>query len=779
MADIEQLYQNILGRAPDEGGLAYWSSYQGDPTAAFTAAAQQELAARPTTLADQGITSLPAAQTTVANPAVQQGLIQQAATPNVTPVTPPVDYSNLVTQAYGTLGRTGIGEGQGQIDQPGFDYWTNQLKTGAVTPEQFQSAFKNAAEENYIKQAYKDLFGREAEDTGLKYWTGALDTTNKQDIYNAIMGGARGTDILDLSKSQAGAYSPEALQKYLAGEQDVLNEYEALRKRGISAEQANLAPDYFANVGNLYGTSVDQTITDVLGKDYTSKLTAEQKQSLVDNLMAGKTSREDVSKLFQESTANKNQEAARIANSYVAMYGGSQDDANALYAKLMGQSYKGPGKVDAQFETLAKDAFNKSLKTDASGIYDLIDNAANKEGAEKQKFFIDNPEQLAIHKNIGESVAFENAGTGGQYGYYKGIPILKYSEAVKPFEELNSDYITGNAPDKLDNAMGWDTGSLAALEARGPAAFGIRKEQTQANPFTGEEAKTTYTGDMNAVAKQFGIDPSKYESQDKLYDAINNATKDFYYIAGKTGKDTGGIGKEVNGVKQTAAFTNPDVANYNHAAVLYKRVGDKLIPIPETLKGYNAEMELKKGSWFSDTFGGLASIPLVAEIAAIAQPELYPAIKAAQAAALGGGLSDMIKAGGTAYLATQGAKLISPTISQAVGGDKLLTQLGTGATLGGGIAALTNRDIGQGALMGAAGAGLAYGTNKLVPEQGIQMANDLGIDPKYQSMFANTLARLGPTILTGGKVDPTKVLMSYMMNQAMKEGRNTITQGTK
>ena len=46
-------------------------------------------------------------------------------------------------------------------------------------------------------------------------------------------------------------------------------------------------------------------------------------------------------------------------------------------------------------------------------------------------------------------------------------------------------------------------------------------------------------------------------------------------------------------------------------------------------------------------------------------------------------------------------------------------------------------------------------------------------------MFANTLARLGPTILTGGKIDPTKVLMSYAMNQAMKEGKNTITQGTK
>lgn len=39
---IEQLYQQVLGRAPDPGGLAYWSQYQGDPTAAFVAAAQAE-----------------------------------------------------------------------------------------------------------------------------------------------------------------------------------------------------------------------------------------------------------------------------------------------------------------------------------------------------------------------------------------------------------------------------------------------------------------------------------------------------------------------------------------------------------------------------------------------------------------------------------------------------------------------------------------------------------------------------------------------------------------
>ena len=384
--------------------------------------------------------------------------------------------------------------------------------------------------------------------------------------------------------------------------------------------------------------------------------------------------------------------------------------------------------------------------------------------------------------------------------------LFRSSEAVKPFEELGSDYITGNAPDRLDNAMGWDTGSLAALEARGAAAFGVRQNPGYTDE-NGAVVPTTYTGDLEGLAKQFNIDPSKFKdtyktvettdpetgavtktqvlsksAQDKLYDAVNEATKDFYFIAGKTGKDAGGIGEKANGVTQTAAFTNPDVANYNHASVLYYRSGDKLIPIPETLKGYNSEMELEKGTWFTDTFGGIASIPFISEAVMLAMnaaapgsgTAIYPYLKGAQTAALGGGFGDVGKSVGLSYLATQAPKVISPYVSSAVDGNPLLTNLGTGATIGAASSAITGKDVGGGALMGTAGAGLAYGANQLVPQQGLEFANELGIDPKYQSMFANTLARLTPTILTGGKVDPTKVLMSYLMSK----GKEKIKEGT-
>ena len=157
---------------------------------------------------------------------------------------------------------------------------------------------------------------------------------------------------------------------------------------------------------------------------------------------------------------------------------------------------------------------------------------------------------------------------------------------------------------------------------------------------------------------------------------------------------------------------------------------------------------------------------------------IYPYLKGAQTAALGGGFGDVGKSVGLSYLATQAPKVISPYVSSAVDGNPLLTNLGTGATIGAASSAITGKDVGGGALMGTAGAGLAYGANQLVPQQGLEFANELGIDPKYQSMFANTLARLGPTILTGGKVDATKVLMSMAMNKAMKEGKEKIKEGT-
>lgn len=55
------------------------------------------------------------------------------------------NYSDIVNRAYGSIGRSGIGTGANQIDQAGYDYWLNQLQSGAMSPDQFQRSFTNAA----------------------------------------------------------------------------------------------------------------------------------------------------------------------------------------------------------------------------------------------------------------------------------------------------------------------------------------------------------------------------------------------------------------------------------------------------------------------------------------------------------------------------------------------------------------------------------------------------------------------------------------------------------
>ena len=69
-------------------------------------------------------------------------------TPVTRPVTPTVDnsalYRDLVTQAYGGIGRKGFGTGTNQIDQSGYDFWLNALQNGTLTPETFNASFNRS-----------------------------------------------------------------------------------------------------------------------------------------------------------------------------------------------------------------------------------------------------------------------------------------------------------------------------------------------------------------------------------------------------------------------------------------------------------------------------------------------------------------------------------------------------------------------------------------------------------------------------------------------------------
>ena len=81
------------------------------------------------------------------------------------------DYEQIVRNAYGSIGRTGIGSGASNIDQAGLDYWINTLKTGASTPEAFNRNFQTAVAD-YITTNPNDEYSQY-----VKNYLGVPDTT--------------------------------------------------------------------------------------------------------------------------------------------------------------------------------------------------------------------------------------------------------------------------------------------------------------------------------------------------------------------------------------------------------------------------------------------------------------------------------------------------------------------------------------------------------------------------------------------------------------------------
>ncbi len=53
----------------------------------------------------------------------------------------------MVTGAYADIGRSGFGTTPDTIDQAGFDYWVNSLKSGEISSNDFLSTFTQAASE--------------------------------------------------------------------------------------------------------------------------------------------------------------------------------------------------------------------------------------------------------------------------------------------------------------------------------------------------------------------------------------------------------------------------------------------------------------------------------------------------------------------------------------------------------------------------------------------------------------------------------------------------------
>jgi hypothetical protein len=69
----------------------------------------------------------------------------------------PNDYDSLIRNAYGQIGRKDIGTTANTIDQDGYDYWMNKLKSGQISPDKFYSEFTAGAQAYNAANSTSDI----------------------------------------------------------------------------------------------------------------------------------------------------------------------------------------------------------------------------------------------------------------------------------------------------------------------------------------------------------------------------------------------------------------------------------------------------------------------------------------------------------------------------------------------------------------------------------------------------------------------------------------------
>lgn len=128
----------------------------------------------------------------VAAPTINQAYEQY--TQPAAPAAP--DYEQMVRDAYGSIGRTGIGTEASNIDQEGFNNWVNALQSGAVNPADLTKTFQSSVADylvanpedqystyvaDYLSQSkpaavsgivdlYREVLGRDPDPSGLGNW---------------------------------------------------------------------------------------------------------------------------------------------------------------------------------------------------------------------------------------------------------------------------------------------------------------------------------------------------------------------------------------------------------------------------------------------------------------------------------------------------------------------------------------------------------------------------------------------------------------------------------
>ena len=87
----------------------------------------------------------------------------RAANPDFAKAIDAIRNQQMVTDAYGDIGRTGVGTGANQIDQAGLDYWTNELNSGRISQSEFDRVFSGSVADYLRRNPADDVTQRVAQ----------------------------------------------------------------------------------------------------------------------------------------------------------------------------------------------------------------------------------------------------------------------------------------------------------------------------------------------------------------------------------------------------------------------------------------------------------------------------------------------------------------------------------------------------------------------------------------------------------------------------------------
>jgi hypothetical protein len=428
---------------------------------------------------------------------------------------------------------------------------------------------------------------------------------------------------------------------------------------------------------------------------------------------------------------------------------------------------------DVRYANAADAAAKKdALKTENEKLQDIYREIAL-DPVLGAKLRAENPllwEQVTPLTNRPEDVKTTDRIRYGQFGTVKvegmDVPILNGIRADQLFGADGFDTISdfSHHRGRTTNDLGWSSNSFSNKFARGAQAIGVTAE-------IDGEGNTYYQG-IDGAAKLVGIDPSKFQDKQvetkattdkyneqgelvqragdittqtisrdqQLFDAVNQAAKDIYLYTGDsltTGKAREGGAESFN-------------------TVMYKRVGDELIPISKPF-----------------AHGGAQNMDVY-------RPKDYGFSYYAQGPILVGSMALAAATAGGSFAATGG---LAATVGSAVG----LT--GTAAVIGGGIivgsamsalnAAASDGNVGKAALTGAVVGGITSAMQPLMNAgsmkdaiSAVSEASGGFFSPQQlSSIIATTLATTAGSAVGGANGD--QIFKSFATSLAA----NGISQG--